>query len=307
MLGMVEGNGHPYSWSAIFNGYEEEAIAHCGYPVIASYLNAQPKEAFGIKGAAVTHIWTDRPEDAVSVAKAVRIPNIAKRAEDVIGHVDAVLIATDIGSQHIERCRPFVEAGIPLFVDKPMTDNRADLQVFDEWIRQGAAILSSSCMRYAKEFAPYRQSLADLGEFRLATVTTPKSWERYGIHALEAIYPVVGPGFLSIRNTGTADRNIVHLKHRIGADIVIAAIHDMYGAFAIMQLCGTKTSVNLQFHDTFYAFKSQLQAFVDFVRSGQRPFPYTESRELMSLVAAGIESREHGGMEIMLESGETFE
>ena len=22
MLGMVDGNGHPYSWSAIFNGYD---------------------------------------------------------------------------------------------------------------------------------------------------------------------------------------------------------------------------------------------------------------------------------------------
>ncbi|MDD3926903.1 MAG: hypothetical protein PHT33_09620 [bacterium] len=24
MLGMVDGNGHPYSWSAIFNGYDRE-------------------------------------------------------------------------------------------------------------------------------------------------------------------------------------------------------------------------------------------------------------------------------------------
>ena len=27
MLGMVEGNGHPYSWSAIFNGYDPEKMA----------------------------------------------------------------------------------------------------------------------------------------------------------------------------------------------------------------------------------------------------------------------------------------
>ena len=26
MLGMVDGNGHPYSWSAMFNGYDKEAM-----------------------------------------------------------------------------------------------------------------------------------------------------------------------------------------------------------------------------------------------------------------------------------------
>ena len=35
MVAMVEGNGHPYSWSAIINGrYDAEAMASRGYPVI---------------------------------------------------------------------------------------------------------------------------------------------------------------------------------------------------------------------------------------------------------------------------------
>ena len=32
MLGMVEGNGHPFSWSAIINGdYDADEMARCGY------------------------------------------------------------------------------------------------------------------------------------------------------------------------------------------------------------------------------------------------------------------------------------
>ena len=34
MLGMVDGNGHPYSWSAIFNGYDPEEMAECPYATI---------------------------------------------------------------------------------------------------------------------------------------------------------------------------------------------------------------------------------------------------------------------------------
>ena len=28
MLGMVDGNGHPYLWSAIFNGYDPDEMAN---------------------------------------------------------------------------------------------------------------------------------------------------------------------------------------------------------------------------------------------------------------------------------------
>ncbi|MBL4701478.1 MAG: hypothetical protein JKX85_09490 [Phycisphaeraceae bacterium] len=65
MVGMVEGNGHPYSWSAIINGeYDAQAMAQCGYPVILKYLNAAPKDQLGIAGTKVTHLWCDKPSDA---------------------------------------------------------------------------------------------------------------------------------------------------------------------------------------------------------------------------------------------------
>lgn len=301
VVGMVEGNGHPYSWSAIFNGYDRELMAQSPYPVIAQYLNLQPPETLGIAGARITHIWTDDGADAMRVARATHIPNIVERPESVIGEVDAVLIATDIGSEHVKRCRPFVEAGVPIFVDKPLVDDSADLRVFREWVEAGATILSSSAMRYAKEFGALRASTHDLGALRFATVTTPKSWERYGIHALEAIYPIVGPGFISARNTGSAGRDIVHFKHRDDIDVTVAAVADMIGAFGVLQVCGTAGHRQLAFGDTYFAFKAQLQSFVDYVRSGVLPFPFEETVELMQMVIAGIRSREDGGREVLLE------
>ncbi len=301
MLGMIDGNGHPYSWSAIFNGFDAEAMAGCPYPVIAQYLGQQPAEAFGIDGAGVTHIWTDDPGDAERVARAARIPQVVARATDVIGAVDAVLVATDRGDEHLERCRPFVEAGLPVFVDKPLVDNVADLRIFRQWVADGAAILSSSCMRYCKEYLPYRISTRNLGALRLAAITTPKSWERYGIHALEGVYPIVGPGFISVRNTGTAEHNIVHCRHRDGVEVMVAAIADMYGAFGVLNLCGTAASAHAVMADTFFAFKSQLATFVHYLRTGERPFPFAETEELMKLVIAGIRSRDENGREVRLD------
>ena len=301
MLGMTEGNGHPYSWSIIINGrYNAEALAKCPYAAIIDYISKQPKNTLGIQDVEVSHVWTDNPEDAKLVAKVAEIENIVEDPKDVIGHVDAVLVATDIGSEHVERCRPFVEANVPIFVDKPLCDNFSDLKIFQQWIDEKKPIISSSAMRYCKEYEPYHQSTYELGDLRYINVTMAKSWEKYGIHALETLYPIVGPGFTSIQNLGDKNRNIVHLYHSKGIDINIANIHDMLGGFGLVSLVGTKSGIQIKSNDTFYAFKKQLESYVHYLRTGVKPVPWEETKELMKLVAAGIKSREEGGIKINL-------
>jgi len=69
VIGMTEGNGHPYSWSAILNGYDRARMtAECPFPGIPGYLNLQPPEAFGIADARVTHVFCDARSDAEHVA-----------------------------------------------------------------------------------------------------------------------------------------------------------------------------------------------------------------------------------------------
>ena len=234
MLGMTEGNGHPYSWSIIINGrYNAEALAQCPYAAIIDYISKQPKNTLGIKDVEVSHVWTD-------------------------------------------------------------------LKIFQQWIDEGKPIISSSAMRYCKEYEPYHQSTYELGDLRYINVTMAKSWEKYGIHALETLYPIVGPGFISIQNLGDKDRNIVHLHHSKGIDINIANVFDMIGGFGLVSLVGTKSGIQIKSNDTFYAFKKQLESYVHYLRTGVKPVPWKETKELMQLVAAGIKSREEGGIKINL-------
>ncbi len=301
MLGMTEGNGHPYSWSIIINGkYNASALAQCPYAAIIDYISKQPKNTLGIENVEVTHVWTDNLQDAKHVAEVAEIKNVVSDPKDVIGKVDAVLVATDIGSEHVKRCQPFIDADIPIFIDKPLCDNLSDLKIFQNWIDQGKNFISSSAMRYCKEYEPYHQSTHELGELRYINVTMAKSWEKYGIHALETIYPIIGPGFESIQNIGDKDRNIVHLKHSKGIDINIANINDMLGGFGLISLIGTKSGIQIKSTDTYYAFKKQLQSYVNYLQTGIKPVPWNETYELMQLVSAGIESREKDGIKITL-------
>lgn len=297
MLGMIPGNGHPYSWSAIVNGYEPGLIAECPYPVIADYLGARPEGSVGIEGAEVTHIWTDELHDAPKVAAASRIPHVVSRMEDVIGEVDAVIISTDDGADHVRRARPFVEAGLPVFVDKPMATTRAELEQFASWRRQGARILSSSGMRYAPEVEELRGE-----EWRWMTSLTCKSWERYGIHALEPVFTVTGPGFVDVRCEAQTGSDIVYCRHANGTQATIAAIDDAVGSFGVLHAYGVKDQRTISMRDTYSAFRGQLVAVVDWLRSGRDPYPFAETLELMAILIAAIESREKDGKRIAVAS-----
>jgi predicted dehydrogenase len=297
MLGMVDGNGHPFSWSAIINGrYDAGAMAECGYPVIPQYLGAAPKEALGIPGVEVTHVWCDDPADGPRVARASCIANVVDRAEDVIGQVDAVVVATDRGYEHVERCRPFIEAGLPIFVDKPLTDNAEGLRQFMAWHEAGKAFMSTSAMRYSKEFRALDARLPEVGEPRLITVSMAKSWERYGIHALEAVYPMLAAGgYTSVSHRGDEKTSLIHVSHASGVSVLLNVISDLYGAFGHVQALGTKGALTTKFEDTFHAFKTQLEAYVHYLRTGESPVPFSETVEQMKIIIAGIESRNRGG------------
>lgn len=314
MLGMIPGNGHPYSWSAIVNGFDPAAMAACPYPVIPKYLGAQPPGTVRIAGARVTHLWTDDPTEAPAVAAAALIPRIVARPEDVIGHVDAVLVATDDGFDHVRRARPFVEAGLPVFVDKPLALTVADLRTFVAWEKAGARLLSSSGLRYAPELALHLAGTTNpaLGDLRWIAGVSTKTWERYGIHLLEPIARVLGPGFESVRLESPpvgagSPRNphpcpqtveIAHLTHRSGVQVSLPVIADGGATFGTLHLCGTAGQATIRFADTYTAFRRQLVGFIDFVRTGAAPYPFAETVEYMAVLIAGIRSRAEGSRHV---------
>ena len=253
ILGMTEGNGHPYSWSAMFNGYNKEEMETCGFPVIPRYLEKQPPETFGIPGAKITCIcctgYADRAE-AEHMARAALIPTVYDDPTEMIGNVDAVIVATDDGNEHIERCRPFIEAGIPMFIDKPLVNTEEDLRQFVEWRKAGANFISCSSLRFMKGYEPYYKNHHEFGQLFHIISTMAKKYETYGIHALEAMYPLLGEGFVSVRHTGTYEHAVVHIKHKSGCDVSVIQGIGMVGAGLIVM--GTAASQTLPGGDSYY-------------------------------------------------------
>lgn len=295
ILGMSDGNGHPYSWAAIFNGYHPAAMAGCPFPAIPAYLAERrfPQDSLAHLGQ-VTHVWTQDRELSRSIAAASLIANVASAPEDMIGAVDAVLLARDDAENHLRFAAPFLAAGLPLFVDKPLAVRLRDAERLLSLQRYEGQLFSCSALRYAPELQVSADERRKLGRVRLVEATTPKRWETYAAHVLEPIVAafaaewglpfrlrarrVERAGYLH-RSTFVLEGNILVSVTSTGA--VCAPI-----GFRLHGETGFQEHV---FADSFGAFRAALEAFVSGVRNGQPPIPRAETRQVVSCIEWGLD------------------
>ena len=92
MVGLSEGNGHPFSFSAILNGYNEKFFSEVGWPVIFNYLIRRDISEIASYDARVTHVWTQKKQITEKLSKACLISNPVDNLYDMIGEVDALLL-----------------------------------------------------------------------------------------------------------------------------------------------------------------------------------------------------------------------
>ncbi|HRN58231.1 MAG TPA: Gfo/Idh/MocA family oxidoreductase, partial [Agriterribacter sp.] len=234
IIGMSPGNAHPYSWSSIINGkYDSEEISSTGYPAVAAYLNAN-RDILGVPGARVTHVWTQDMPVSESIAASSGIEHIVGNAEDMIGHIDALILARDDAEFHVEMAKPFVEAGIPIFIDKPLAINPEDLDWFDQQQANGKFIMSCSSMRYANECRVVKQDIAALGKLELITAVGKKDWLKYGVHMIEAMFATLDdPKVVTVQHIGERGKDVVHIVFENGLPATIHLFMEISGTFQL--------------------------------------------------------------------------
>lgn len=299
MIGLSEGNGHPYSWSAIINGeYDEKLMANCGYPVIPAYLGAN-KDTLGIEGAKVTHIWTQDKELSANVAKASKIENVCDEMTDMLGKVDAVLLARDDPENHKQMAQAFIDADMPLFIDKPLAFSRSDLEYFADKVSAGKFIMSCSAMRYSAGCQSLRDQLPTIGELKLAVAVGAKDLRKYAVHYLEGMISFLGdPKIETVRHISESDKDILHLELE---GKVPATIHIFQGiAGGELNIYGDKGVINVNHGGAYVCFRAQLIEAIRSFRDGTPRLDFAKTYNIINALVGARESLEQGGKKINL-------
>ncbi len=301
IIGMSEGNAHPYSWASIINGsFNGEEITRIGYPAVAAYLHAN-KETLGLPQARVTHVWAQERSIAESIANATGIAHVADTLEEMAGLVDAVMLCRDDPEQHVAMARPFLDAGVPLFIDKPLAANKEDLSWFAAEAAKGRFFMSCSSMRYAVECRALRQDLPNLGSLELVTAVGKKDWMKYGIHMLEAVFAVLGDtGVNAVINTGTAGKEIVVLEFKNGLRATLHLFMDIAATFQV-SVFGRNGWRKAEIRNSYAMFRDNVIEFLRSVQEGQSRIAFEETKKIMQVLIAAQESRDAGGCKIIIE------
>lgn len=288
VVGVSEGNGHPYSFSAIINGYNSSGFERSDWDVIHEYLRSKDESEFGFPNVAVTHAWTQYEDETEILCEAARIPNAAESLEALTEAVDAVVIARDDPQCHLEMAVPILETGTPVFVDKPLTTSLTELAEFEPYLRSGQ-LMSCSGMRYARELDGIRREF-DSETVKLMNGVVIRDWERYGLHILDAVLHMVDTVPVTVEAT-PADHDSVSIEFADGSVLHVDALHDS-SLMIDLAVYTDQRAETVQLQDNFTAFRRTLYHFIQQVRTGTPAIPPETTMLSIKTVAAGCRALE---------------
>ncbi len=177
-------------------------LVHC--KVVAAY-------PYGSKDIESSTSRIPKYTEEISLMGIEIMPSIPALLEKV----DAVLLETNDGRPHLEQVRPVLQAGKRVFIDKPISASLADaILIFETAKTQKIPIFSSSSLRFAK--STQAAGCGTHGKIIHCETSSPAGLEKshpdlfwYGIHGVESLFTVMGPGCQSVKRSTTEDGKIV--------------------------------------------------------------------------------------------------
>ena len=233
---------------------------------------------------------------------------IVDSIEELCRKVDGVLLESVDGRPHLKQARPVIAAKKPLFIDKPMAGNLADvLEIFRLAEENNVPCWSSSSLRYSPGIVEMKKT-DSAGDILGCDAFSPCSLEEhhpdlywYGVHGVEILFAVMGTGCKSVRRVQTPDYEfVVGLWEggRIGTYRGLRKGRHDYGATVF----GSKSIIQA---GKYGGYEPLVDEIIKFFKTGNVPVPAEETIEIFAFMSAADESKAKGGAAVSI--AETIE
>ncbi|MCY2987770.1 MAG: Gfo/Idh/MocA family oxidoreductase [Planctomycetota bacterium] len=216
---------------------------------------------------------------------------------ELVKHVDAVLLEEVDGRPHLEMARPVIEAGKPLFIDKPLAGTLADcIEIFRLAKEKHVPCFSASSLRFSAGSLAARGGNSPFGQIKSCTAQGPMSIEPhhpdlfwYGIHGCETLFTIMGPGCQTVTREAQGKVVGVWADGRTGTFV---AGKD-YGADVV----GTQSSGRTGGYE---GYKPLVVAICQFFKTGKPPVSMEETLEIYTFMEAADESKRQAGKPVSM-------
>ena len=222
---------------------------------------------------------------------------------DLLKKVDVVLLVSNDGRVHLEQVIPVFKAGKTVFIDKPIAGTLTDaFAIFQAAKDYKVPVFSSSSLRYMSNVNDIvkNQSIGKVlgaesfGPCHLESTHPDLFW--YGIHAVEALYSVMGTGCQTVMRTHTPDTDVVvgvWEGNRVGSFRGLRAGKTGYGGHVF----GEKDIKTL---GSYNGSDPLIKDIAKFFQTGISPVSPEETLEIFTFMEAADESKRRGGTSVSL-------
>jgi len=257
---------------------------------IAKLINVEKK----IKGFSVDYVWGETDAFAKAAARDGQIPNIVKTPKQMLGKVDAVFVDHRHPKYHLKAVWPFVEAGIPAFVDKPFCYRASEGKAFLKMARQkGTPVTSFSVLPFYDSFQQFKRKVAKLGEIVAAASYGPcdlkSQWGGvffYGIHQVDVMLHAFGYDVKSVLVTKNgANRATGQLFYPSGLIATMALIKEGCPGFGITAM-GTKGQLHMPLVGGKNPYLNGTRTFTRMFKTGVEPMTHEQMLKPVQVLEA---------------------
>jgi virulence factor len=246
----------------------------------------------------------ERVEEYVTAMQAAGVDLVASPT-DLIGQVDAVFVESNEGGVHLERAMPFIEAGLPVFIDKPLATTTRDARTLVEMAaRAGSPLISASSLRFVPEIAAARND-AGVGPLHGADVYAPARLHdvnpglfHYGVHGVEMLFALLGPGCREVSCVANPDGEVVTGLWGDGRLGVMRGLRT--GPMAYGFTAFGSEGIRAYSLDTASIYRDLLSAIVPVLAGAPSPISNEELVEVVAFQEAALESSRIGGQPVAL-------
>lgn len=228
------------------------------------------------------------------------LPTVA-RPEEMIGKIDGVLIESVDGSVHLERARPFLAAGIPTYIDKPFTCSSKDArELIKLAAEKKAPLFTASSLRYAPELVQFKNSENMTGAVVGCDAYSPANLHprnpgffHYGIHGVETLYAVMGPGCKEVSCTSEKGADVAIGRWADGRIGTMRGLRDGTHSYGFTAFCEKKVAPTPL--AATYIYRELLKKIVEMFQTGRTPLDPAQSLEIVLFIEAALRSSQSGG------------
>ena len=286
IIGYSKLNGHPYSFSGIINGINKSYFKnYANWPFIYDYL-LKNKKKLGFKGMRITHVWTQNYILTKNIANSCLIKNPCLSLKEMIQDIDAVIIARDDWKSHLNLAIPFLKKNIPTFVDKPLTLNKKEMNLFKPYLKKGL-LMSCSGLRFSPKILNLKKNLKKLGRIKNIEALVVNNFEKYGVHMLDIINELLGVKYHSIYKI-SPNKQFYKNKTKNNISFILKCLGKVEKTFDI-NLFGSKKNLKIKIDDNFNAFYNTLRNFEKMIKTKKNPIKFDSTMNIMNTLKAGSE------------------